>query len=174
MAQNPRKSEQPAPQPPMTRRAMSRHQRELRRQRLVLYITGGAIGLALVAVLAGLLYERAWIPSRPVARAGDASLSRGAYWGERRNEIARRMAQTLQLLALFGGQFGSQFEGQIPQLDADVKNIRTAPVDDATIDQWIQREVILQSAAQEYNIQVSDGEIAQRMVAVLDERDLRD
>ena len=53
MAQNPKKPQQPAPQPPLTRRAMSRHQRELRRQRLVTYITGGAIGLALfVAALA--------------------------------------------------------------------------------------------------------------------------
>ena len=167
MAQNPKKSQQPAPQPPLTRRALSRHQRELRRQRLVTYITGGAIGLALVAVLLGLLYDRVWIPSRPVARVGDVSLSRGSYWGERRNEIARRMAQTIQLLNLCGGQFGSQFEGQIPQLDADVKTIRTAPVDEATIDGWIQRQVILQSAAKTYNVQADDGQIAQRMAVDL-------
>jgi hypothetical protein len=166
MAQNPKKS-QPVAQPPMTRRAMSRHQRELRRQRLVLYITGGAIGLALLAVLVGLGYERLWIPSRPVAQVGDATLSRGNYWSERRNDIARRMAQTIQLLNMFGGQFGSQFEGQIPQLDAELANIRSAPVDDSTVDGWVQRQVILQNAAKQYNIQASDGEIAQRLVTDL-------
>src|SRR5690349_11756443 len=164
MAQNPKKPQQPAPRLPMTRRAMSRHQREVRRQRLVMYITGGAIGLAVLAVLGGLLYDRVWIPSRPVARIGGVSLSRGDYWTERRNEIARRMTQNIQLLSLFGGQFGSQFEGQIPQLDAEVKTIRTAAVDDPTIDTWIQRQVIAQSAAQQYNFQASDGEIAQRML----------
>lgn len=151
----------------MTRRARSRHQRELQRQRLVVIVAGAAIGLALLAVLIGVGYDRLWIPSRPVAQVGNVTLSRGDYWRERKNDIARRMAQNMQLLSLFGGQFGSQFEGQIPQLDAEVQNIRTAPVDDTTIDGWVERQVILQSAAQEYNIQVSDGEIAQLLVTDL-------
>jgi hypothetical protein len=148
----------------MTRRAVSRHQRELRRQRLVMTITGAAIGVALLAVLGGFLYERLWIPSRPIARAGDATLSRGDYWAERRNEIARRLSQSIQLLSMFGGQFGDQFEGQIASLDAELPNIRTADVDDETVAGWIQRQVIVQSAASEYGVQASDGEIAQRLV----------
>ena len=120
MAQNPKKPQQPSPEPRMTRRAMSRHQRELRRQRIVMMITGGAIVLAIVAVLGGFLYERLWIPSRPIASVGDATLSRGDYWAERRNEIARRLAQSMQLLSMFGGQFGDQFEQQIASLDAEL------------------------------------------------------
>jgi hypothetical protein len=167
MAQNPKKPQQPSPQPQMTRRALSRHQREVRRQRLVVTITSVAVGLALVAVLAGVLYDRVWVPSRPIARVGGVSLSRGDYWSERRNDIARRMSQSIQLLALFGNQFGSQFEGQIPQLDADVATIRTAPVDDAAVDGWTQRQLIVQNAALEYNVQANDGEIAQRLVSDL-------
>ncbi len=151
----------------MTRRARSRHQRELQRQRLVMIVAGSAIGLALLAVLIGVVYERIWIPSRPVAQVGNVTLSRGDYWRERKNDIARRMAQNMQLLNLFGGQFGSQFEGQIPQLDAEVQNIRTAPVDEPTIDGWVERQVILQNAAQEFSVQVSDGEIAQQLVTDL-------
>src|SRR6266540_3492973 len=167
MAQTPKRSQHPAPQAPMTRRARSRHQRELQRQRLVMIVAGSAIGLALLAVLIGVVYERIWIPSRPVAQVGNVTLSRGDYWRERKNDIARRMAQNMQLLNLFGGQFGSQFEGQIPQLDAEVQNIRTAPVDEPTIDGWVERQVILQNAAQEFSVQVSDGEIAQQLVTDL-------
>jgi parvulin-like peptidyl-prolyl isomerase len=151
----------------MTRRARSRHQRELQRQRLVIIVAGTAIGLALLAVLVGVGYDRVWIPSRPVAQVGSTSLSRGDYWTERRYEIARRMAQNIQLLALFGGQFGSQFEGQIPQLDAQAATVRTDPIDDSTIEGWVDRQVILQSAAQDYNIKATEGDIAQQLVTDL-------
>src|SRR5215212_1076622 len=153
MAQTPKKPSQPAPQGQLTRRARSRHQRELQRQRLVMIIAGTAIGLALLAVLIGVAYDRLWIPSRPIAQAGSATLSRGDYWTERRNEVARRLAQSLQLLSLFGTQFSSQFAGQIPQLDTQVPTIRSAPVDEETVNGWVDRQVILQSAAQEYQIQ---------------------
>src|SRR5215218_8738029 len=167
MAQTPKKPAQSAPQGPLTRRARSRHQRELRRQRLVMIIAGSAIGLALLAVLIGVAYDQLWIPSRPVAQAGSATLSRGDYWRERRDEIARRLTQSLQLISMFGGQFGSQFEGQISQLDAQLPTVRTSPVDEETVSGWIDRQVIVQSAAQEFQIQASDGEVAQTLVGDL-------
>jgi hypothetical protein len=167
MAQTPKKPSQPVPQGPLTRRARSRHQRELQRQRLVMIIAGSAIGLALLAVLIGVAYDRLWIPSRPIAQAGSATLSRGDYWSERRNEIARRLAQSLQLISMFGGQFASQFEGQISQLDAQLPSVRTAPVDDETVSGWVDRQVILQNAAQEFQIQANDGEVAQTLVGDL-------
>jgi parvulin-like peptidyl-prolyl isomerase len=167
MAQIPKKPSQPASQGPQTRRARSRHQRELQRQRLVMIIAGVAIGLAFLAVLIGVGYDRLWIPSRPVAQAGSATLSRGDYWRERRDEIARRLTQSLQLISMFGGQFSSQFEGQITQLDAQIPTIRTAPVDEETISGWIDRQVIVQSAAQEFQIQASEGEVAQTLVGDL-------
>src|SRR5262249_21287977 len=128
---------------------------------------GSAIGLALLAVLIGVSYDRLWIPSRPLAQAGSATLSRSDYWRERRNEIARRLAQSVQLVSMFGGQFAGQFEGQISQLDGQVPTMRTAPVDDETVSGWIDRQVIVQSAAQEFQIQASDGEIAQALVGAL-------
>src|SRR5215211_2396222 len=148
MAQTTKKPPQPAPQGPQTRRARSRHQRELQRQRLVTITAGTAIGLALLAVLIGVAYDRLWIPSRPIAQVGSATLSRGDYWRERRDEIARRLTQSLQLISMFGDQFASQFQSQITQLEAQLPTVRTAPVDDETVSGWIDRQVILQNAAQ--------------------------
>lgn len=167
MAQTPKKTSQSAPQGPLTHRARSRHQRELQRQRLVMIIAGVAIGLALLAVLIGVGYDRLWIPSRPIAQAGSATLSRGDYWRERRDEVARRLTQSLQLIKMFGGQFASQFQGQITQLEAQLPTVRTAPTDDETVTGWIDRQVIVQSAAQEFQIQASDGEVAQVLVGDL-------
>ncbi len=167
MAQTPKTPQSPAPQGPITRRALSRHQRELRRQRLVMIIVGAAIGLALLVVLIGVGYDRLWIPSRPIAQTGNTTLTRGGYWVERRNEIARQMAQNLQLLSFFGSQFGNQFDNQLSSLDAEVPNIRTGTVDDATVSGWIDRQILIQNAASEFNAQVSDGEIAQQLVSDL-------
>ena len=106
MAQTPKKPPQPAP-PGAAKRAAraAATSANCDRQRLVMIIAGAAIGLALLAVLIGVAYDRLWIPSRPIAQAGSATLSRGEYWSERRNEIARRLTQSLQLISLFGGQF---------------------------------------------------------------------
>lgn len=146
---------------------MNRRQREQRRQRLVTIVVGTAIGLALLAVLIGVSYDRLWIPSRPVAQVGGATLTRGGYWAERRNEIARQIVQNLQLQAMFGTQFGNQFEQQLVTLDAQVPNIRTEGVDDATVSGWVDRQLIIQNAAGEYNLQPSDGEAAQQLLGDL-------
>lgn len=167
MAQTPKSPQPQKPQAPLTRRAMTRRQREERRQQLVIIIAGAAVGLALLAVLIGVGYDKLWVPSRPVAQAGNATLTRSGYWEERRNEIARQTVQNLQLLSFLGAQFGSQISSQLATLDAEVPNIRTAAADDATVSNWIDRQVLLQSAAADYNIQVSDGEIAQRLVSDL-------
>ncbi len=167
MAQTPNKPTQPvkshAAARPLTKRGMTRLQREHRRQRMVVIATASAIGVALLAIIIGVVYDRVWTPSRPVAEVSSNTLSRSDYWNERRNEIARQITQNLQLLRLFGDQAAQQFAGQTSQLESLVPSIRTAPVDDATVNQWIDRQVIVQGAASE-GIQASDGEIAQTMV----------
>src|SRR5689334_10950084 len=123
MAQIPKKSQPPAQRPPLTRRARSRHEREVRRQRLVVITAAVAIGLALLAVLIGVGYDRIWVPSRPVAQVNGTSLSRRDYWAEGRYEIARRLSQNLKNLVLLGSlgpQFTQQLAGQIPALNDQI------------------------------------------------------
>ncbi len=148
------------------RRASARQQRESRRQRIVLAIAGGAIGIALLSLLAGVLYDRLFVPSQPVAQVSDTRLSRGDYYTERRFQIARDINNTLALVSRFGDQFGDQFRGQVAQLNAEIDTVSSAPVDDATINNWIDRQVISQGA-QKLNLQASDGEVAQLLVTDL-------
>jgi PPIC-type PPIASE domain len=169
MAQTPKKSQPPTQRAPLTRRARSRHEREVRRQRLVIITSATAIGLALLAVLIGLGYDRLWVPSRPVAQVNNASLSRRDYWTERRNELARRLSQNLKNLVLLGSlgpQFAQQLAGQIPALNEQIPSIRTDPVDEETVNGWIDRQLIIEGAAG-MNIQADDGAAAQQLIADL-------
>ncbi|NCC34623.1 MAG: peptidylprolyl isomerase, partial [Chloroflexia bacterium] len=112
-------------------------------------MTSIALGLALVAVLGGLLYDRLWLPSRPVARVGDVTLSRSDYWQELRLGYTQQIVQNFQLLALFAGnpQFTQQFEGQSPQIDQQIAAIPNAALDDAVVAGWQDRQVKLQGSA---------------------------
>jgi parvulin-like peptidyl-prolyl isomerase len=154
----------PAVSPPMSRRRLARHQREVRNQRRVVIATATAIGLALLAVIIGLSYEQLWIPSRPVAQVGDITLSRRDYWQEQRLTYARQVAQNFQLVALFGGnqQFTQQFANQSPTINRQVQAIRTSPVDDSVVGQWETLQ-IKQLSATKIGISVSDDEINQAL-----------
>ncbi len=145
---SPKRSESSAaPAPP--RRVAAHKLREERQQRLVLITTGVAIGVALLIVVGGLLYEQLWLPSRPVARVGTTTLNQGAYWLERRHAYANEIIQNFQLLALFNGnpQFTQQFEGQSPQINQQVKNIRSSPLDETVVSNWELRELKSQGSA---------------------------
>lgn len=142
---------------------MRRSEIERRRQRTIVIGTTVVVALALIAVAAGLVYERVWLPSRPVAQVGNVTLTRGDYEAERRGEAARSIAQSLYL-ATFGPQFAQQFLDQIPQIDAQIAALRDAPVDDALVQQWIDLQLIRQGAQTRFGVQVADGEVAQEFI----------
>lgn len=146
------------------RRFKSRHHDEERNQFLIVAVTVGAIGLALLSVLIGIGYDQLWLPSRPVAQVGEASLSRRDYWEERKQAYLREIVQNFQLLALFGGnqQFSQQFAGQSPNIQLQIAGIRNAEVDDAVVGEWQTRKVKEQGAAT-LSISASQDEINQAM-----------
>ncbi|HWQ14671.1 MAG TPA: peptidylprolyl isomerase, partial [Roseiflexaceae bacterium] len=164
MSQTPKNQQQQAARAAVTaRRHATRRERERRRQRQIVIISGAALGLALLAILAGVLYEQVWVPSRPVAQVGPVTLTRGDYWRERRAEIARTVGQSLYL-ATFGEQFAQQFLGQVAQLDVEVPQIRSAPVNEQTVNDWIERQIIEQGAKSQFGIEASDAEVAQALL----------
>jgi parvulin-like peptidyl-prolyl isomerase len=142
---------------------LRRSEIERRRQRTIVIGTAAVVVIALMALAAGLVYERVWLPGRPVAQVGDATLTRGDYEAERRGEAARSIAQSLYL-ATFGPQFAQQFLDQIPQIDAQAAAVRDEPVDDALVQQWIDLQLIRQGAQTRFGIQATDGEVAQEFI----------
>ena len=145
-ARKPEAPEQPAPV--TQRRLNTKHQSERVRQLTIVAITGAAIGLALISVLVGVLYDQVWVPSRPVAQVSTTVLARGDYWRERRLAFAREVSQNFQLLALFGGnqQFSGQFQNRSPVINQQLETIRNSPVDDGVVTEWQNRQLKLQGA----------------------------
>lgn len=76
-----------------SQRTLSKKRREQRNQRLVLTLVGGALGLVVLALVIGVLYEQVWIPSRPLAQVGDMTLTRREYWQEQRYKLAQEAIQ---------------------------------------------------------------------------------
>lgn len=165
MAQPPKKPRSNDPDraaAPVPHRVSPRKLREQRRQRQIMLLSGIAIGVALVAILAGVLYDQVYIPSQPVARVGDSALSKSAYWNEKRNQSAANIGQALYLIT-FGQQFAQQVLGQVSAVDQGITTLRSDPVDTGIVENWIDRQLVLQGA-RTMNISASDGEVAQLIV----------
>jgi parvulin-like peptidyl-prolyl isomerase len=154
--------------PPLTKRGLSRKRREQQRQRRILLVAGAALGLALLIVLAGVIYDQVWLPGRPVAQVNNETLTTREYWRERRLAYAQEVYQNLQLLALFGAnqQISGQFANQSPAIDQQVNNIRTAPVDPQVVNSWIE-EQLLRNGARDMGIEISDEQVTQVMAMEL-------
>ena len=135
----------------------SRRGREERRRRLVLITTFTAIIVSVVAAISGVLYDRVYVPSKSVATAAGQSLSRSGYVTEKRLNLASQIAQNI-LLASFGGQFAERFQQQNPYLETEVKGLSVAnEPDGAIVQQWVDRQLLMKAAADEYQITQDDG-----------------
>lgn len=143
-------------------RLAPRASREERRQRQVVLLTGVTITIVLLALIGGVVYDRAWLPSRPVAQVGNTLLTRGDYTAVRRDEIAGNISQSL-FLSTFGAQFAQQFLGQIGQLETDARQIDAAPIAQTAVDQWVDEQLIVQGAAA-LGVIIDDATVDQRMV----------
>lgn len=150
------------------RRSLTKKQREQQKQRRLIMSVGAAVGLAVLALLGGILYDQVWLPSRPVAEVNDVTLTRSDYWQERRLALTNQIAQNMRFLLLFGNnpQFRDQFAGQSPALNQQINNIRSQPVNTQIIDQW-QREQLIRQGADTFDIQATEGEVAQTIAAEL-------
>jgi Parvulin-like peptidyl-prolyl isomerase len=155
--------------PVAERRAQTRKQREEARQRLVLQVTGVAIGLALLVALAGAIYQFVWLPNQTVAQVNSTILSRNGYWEERRLALARDVVQNLQLIEMFAGQdFADQFRSQPAIANQQVLTLKSADLDQATLSNWRDTQ-LTEQGAMAMNIMVNDDEVAQLIVQRLNE-----
>lgn len=174
MSNRPRPSG-PSSRPP-TRRQVVSQQREANLQRRTVLVISGAVGLAALLIIAGFVYDRFYQPNVTLKQVNNVALTRGEYERLQRGNTIQQMAQTLQFSKLFGanqsfGQSG-RFDEQIVEANGQLATLgtsrsRSQPVDDAIVNQWVDRQVIEQSARTDFQIEPSQGEIDQALVAQL-------
>jgi parvulin-like peptidyl-prolyl isomerase len=134
---------------------VSAHDRQ-RNQRV--YIgTGLAIGLALLFVVVGVVYEFAYKPSSTLAAVGEDKIVTRDYWKRvylQQNQLQNQLTQLVNLERQFGGQ--GYFTSQISQIEATLNSPFSLGVQ--VLDDMIE-EAIVSQEAETRDISVSDAEV---------------
>jgi parvulin-like peptidyl-prolyl isomerase len=135
---------------------------------------GGAVGLALLLIISGIVYDRLIQPTRTLKQVNNEALTRGEYEQFVRANTIQQIIQGLQFNKLLGsggnaGQTG-RFDEQVVQANVRLTEIGTSrdrqqPLDDATVNQWVDRQILVQGAKQQFNVEPQQGEIDQMLVA---------
>lgn len=146
-------------------RQNTRRSREERRRRTVMLTTLSAIGVAVISLVIGALYDLVWVPNQNVASVGNVGLSRSQYVQEKRIALTAGMAQNV-LLATFGGTFGTNYAQQNPFIEEEIAKISMQDaVDDLVVQDWVNRELLKLGAATEFNVSPDKGRIDQMLLA---------
>lgn len=167
----------PPPSRPLTKRQQAWQQREANVQRRVVLAIGAAIGLALLLIIAGVVWDRVVVPGRAVVTVNGQKLSRNDYDRIVRNQTIAQMAQSLQFTKLLGpnasfGQDQGSFTQQVVEANSRLATLGTIrsqreATDDTVVAAWIEQNLINQAAQAQYSIAPSTGEIDQQIVASL-------
>jgi len=160
----------------LTRRQIAAQQREANVQRRVIFVIGGVLGLVLLLIITGIVYDRLYLPSLTLKEVNNAKLTRAEYEKLRRASTIEQMIQILQFSKLFGanqsfGQ-GGRFDEQVVAANVSLSEIGTSrdrqePVDESLVTEWTDRQILEQGAQQQFSISPEQGAIDQLIVAQL-------
>ena len=173
MTNRPRRN--PAPESrPLTKRQQAWQQREANVQRRVVLAIGGAIGLALLLIIGGVIWDRLLVPGRSVIAVNGQELTRGDYDRIVRDQTLAQMAQSLQFTKLLGpnaslGQDQGSFTQQVVEANSRLATLGTPrglrePTDETIVSSWIDQQLIAEKAKSEFGIDPSQGEVDQAIV----------
>lgn len=141
----------------LTKKQVRLSARDRKRNQRVILGTGIAIGLALLFVVVGIVYEFAIKPSSTLAAVGENEIVTRDYWKRVRleqNQLQNQLAQMVNLQRQFGGQ--GFFDQQISQIEATLSSPFSLGVQ--VLDDMIE-EAIVRQEAEARGITVSDEEL---------------
>ncbi|MCC6626780.1 MAG: peptidylprolyl isomerase [Chloroflexi bacterium] len=159
MAKRDRGGAAPLPAAPrLTKRQVSRAQRE-RQQRTVLFVVmGGAVAVIVALIAFGFLRDQVFLPRETIATVNGVPIIRETYWKVRRLDIGRQLQQ-LQFQAQMGGQNAQFVQQRMESLQRDLRVVRTAPIDVPTLEGMATNEVLRQRAPS-LGVEVTDAQVA--------------
>ena len=145
----------------MTRKQQRLHQRDRERHKKLYTFVGIALGLAGLLIVAGIVYQFAYVPNAAAAKVGDVSVSTQEFWKRvklDKNSLQGQLTRYQELEQQFGGQ--GFFQTQINQIQSTLAS--PFALGTQTLDNMIEDILIAQEAAKR-NITVSDEEVAQAL-----------
>ncbi|MEZ4734303.1 MAG: SurA N-terminal domain-containing protein [Caldilineaceae bacterium] len=144
----------------LTRKEIRLRERDRERHRVLYMAVGAALGLAVLIVIAGAIYQFAYVPNSTIATVAGEPIVAKAFWERmrlERNQLQNQLANMLQLQEQFGQQF---FAAQINQAQAQLQSPFALGV--SVLDTMIDEKIVAQEAA-ERGITVSEDEVDQSL-----------
>lgn len=155
----------PEPEPAVGKRAraarprrVSRREREARQRRLLYIVTAVAGAVVVVALIAGASYQYIIYPRHALASVNGEKIQRSEYWKVREVQLRQNMAQLQSQLQFASGDQATQLQQQLGLAQAELSNVRDAPVSSETLGDMIDDVIIMQSL-DDLGITISDDEI---------------
>lgn len=141
----------------LTRKQIRHNARVEDRNRKIILFTGITIGVALLFVLAGIIYQFAVIPNSALATVGEDKIQTQDFWKRVRfqqNQLQNQLIQYTDLERQFGNQ--GFFTSQISQLEGTLSSPYSLGVQ--VLDQMV-NESIIRKEADARGLTVTDAEI---------------
>ena len=149
--------------PTMTRRQRARWEEEQSQQRRVIFGAVGILGIVLLLIVGGFIWDRVLVPNRVVAQVGAEEISNAEYQEYRQiSQVVSAYSNYATALQFAQYQQQQQFGGDTFQQQA-VENLqalreRNPGVDYAILNRMVDERLVLQGTAEE-GLAVADEEL---------------
>ena len=161
MAKHKEKEQQEEVQRDLTRKEQLLRQRDRERHKRLYTFVGIALGVALLLVAVGVVYQLAVVPNRTAVKVGDTTINATEFWKRVRFErfnLLNQLARYQEFSAQLGGQ--SVFDAQIAQIQATLAS--DFAIGAQAMDGLVEDLVVAQEAARR-GVTVSDAEIEEAL-----------
>jgi len=140
----------------LTRKEIRLRQRDRERHRVLYMWTGAAVGLALLLIIAGAVYQFAYVPNSTVATVAGEPIVTKDFWQRMRLERSQMQNQLINMQQL-QEQFGQQFFAQqINQLQGQLASPFALAV--GVLDKMIDERIVAREAVSR-SLSVSNEEV---------------
>ncbi len=147
------------PQTTMSARALTRYEKDLRRQRILTWATVGVIAFVLIVLAIG-IWQTTLAPNfETLAEVNGTSISRSDYNKFRKNELFKQSGRIQQALQFSQGDQQQQYQSQLSLIQDEVLNIQSRSVNQASLESFVSQIVLEKAAKDKFGITVSDDEV---------------
>jgi len=144
----------------LTRKEIRLRERDRERHRVLYMGVGAALGLALLLIIAGAVYQFAYVPNSTVATVAGERIVTRDFWQRmrlERSQLQNQLVNMQQLQQQFGQQF---FASQISQIQAQLQSPFALGV--SVLDKMIDEHIVAREAVTR-TLTVSDDEVEETL-----------
>jgi len=147
------------PQTPLNRRASSRYQQDLERQRQLTLATIIVVALIVIVFAVGIFQSLIAPNIKTVAQVNGQSVSSGDYYKFRKIQLFKRIGQLQQQLQFLQGDQQNQAQSQIQLAQSELADPTNSRVDQPTLEGLVSNIVVEKAAKDQFNVAVSDDDV---------------